>query len=142
MESVVDRAMATWNLSVWMFGLFAAAAVLLVCGGLFSTVSLDAARRSREFALRIALGARARDIARHVLASPGIHVLGGISVGLLLAALGTQWMTALLFGVQPLDALTYAGVLALTALAIGLGGFLPAYRATRIDPGSLLRRNG
>jgi hypothetical protein len=141
MEAVVGRAMATWTLSVWMFGLFATAAVVLVCVGLFSTVSLDAARRSREFALRLALGARARDIAQNALTSTGTHVFVGISSGLVLAMLGTRSMTRLLFGVNPLDALTYAGVIFLTAVTVVIGCLLPVYRTTQIDPASVLRRD-
>jgi putative ABC transport system permease protein len=137
--AVVDRATATWTLSVWMFGLFAATAVLLVCVGLFSTVSLDIARRSKEFALRIALGAQSRDIARHALTSTGTYVLAGIGVGLVLAVLSTRWMTSLLFGVDALDRVTYVGVVSLTALTVAIGCSFPVYRATRIDPGSALR---
>jgi putative ABC transport system permease protein len=141
MEAVIGRATAMWNLSAWMLGLFAGAAVLLVCVGLFSTVSLDATRRSKEFALRIALGARSRDIARHVLTSTGMHLLAGVSSGLALAIVGTRWMASLLFGVEPLDTLTYAGVVCLTALTVAIGCSFPAYRATRVNPGSALRRD-
>ena len=141
MDAVVTRASAMWTLSVWMFGLFATAAVLLVCVGLFSTVSFDTTRRSKEFALRIALGAGSRDIARNALASTGPHVVAGVSVGLVLAAIGSRAMTRLLFGVNPLDVSTYVGVICLTATTVAAGCFLPLYRTTHIDPASALRRD-
>jgi putative ABC transport system permease protein len=141
MEAVVGRATAMWTFSVWMFGLFATAAAILVSVGLFSTVSLDAARRSGEFALRIALGARSRDIARHALTSIGAHVVVGTAVGLVLALLGMQAMSRLLFGVSPLDTLTFAGVVCVTALTVTVGCLVPVYRATHIDPASALRRD-
>jgi putative ABC transport system permease protein len=141
MRAVVDRAAATWTLSVWMFGLFAIAAVVLVCVGVFSSVSLDAMRRSKEFALRIALGARSRDIAQTALASTGVDVLGGAVFGMILAIIGSRAMTRLLFGVGPLDVSIYVGVVCLTALTIAIGCVLPLYRTTRIDPASALRRD-
>lgn len=139
MDAVVDRATATWTLSVWMFGLFGTTAVLLVGVGLFSTVSLDAGRRSREFALRIALGARAIDIAWRALSSISTYVLAGTVVGLVAAVLITRLMTPLLFDVTTLDPWTYAGVLALTLLTVAIACYRPVDRAIRIAPASLLR---
>jgi putative ABC transport system permease protein len=141
MSAVVDRAQAAWTLSVWMFGLFAIAALTLSCVGLFSTVSLDAARRSKEFAVRIALGARPANIVRHALSAVGTQILAGVFAGLVLAVFATRWMTSLLFGIEPLDVPTYAGVICLIATAAIVGCALPAYRVTRIDPGSVLKRD-
>src|SRR5262245_39909655 len=140
MQEVVDRAAATWTLSAWMFGLFAAAAVVLACVGLFSTVSLDATRRSREFALRIALGAGSRDIAKAALRPTGVHILAGLWIGLGLAIIGSRAMSRLLFGVSPLDVSTYVGVVCLTATTVATACFLPVYRTTQIDPASALKR--
>jgi putative ABC transport system permease protein len=139
--AVVDRAAATWTLSAWMLGLFAANAVVLVCVGLFSSVSLDAARRLPEFALRIALGAQSRDIVTAALASTGRYLVVGGAIGLLMAVLGSQAMSRLLFGVHPWDIWTYAGVLGLMATTVAIGCFLPVYRTTRIEPATALRRD-
>jgi putative ABC transport system permease protein len=141
MEAVVDRAAATWTLSVWMFGLFATAAVILICVGLFSSVSLDAAAQSREFALRIALGAGPRHIAQHALASTGVAVLAGGWIGLVLAMIASQAMTRLLLGVSPLDVSTYVGVVCVTATTVAAGCWWPVYRTIHIDPASALRRD-
>jgi putative ABC transport system permease protein len=140
MSAVVDRAQAVWTLSVWMFGMFAIAALTLSCVGLFSTVSLDAARRSKEFALRVALGAQPRNIARHAMSTLSTQLVAGGIGGLALAVFGTQWMTSLLFGVDPLDGRTYAGVIGLIVATGIVGCAWPSYRATRIDPVSILKR--
>jgi putative ABC transport system permease protein len=141
MEAVIDRARATWTLSVWMFGAFAAVAIVLVCVGLFSSVSLDAARRSKEFALRMALGAEASQIVRAALASTAVYVLASVCLGIVLAVVGSRAMTRLLFGVSPLDPSTYAAVLGLTAMTVVAGCVWPLYRTTRIAPATLLRRD-
>ena len=140
MSAIVDRAQAVWTLSVWMFGVFAIAALTLSCVGLFSTVSMDATRRSREIALRIALGARPRNIAGHVLSAVGKPLSVGVVAGLALATFSTHWMTSLLFGVEPLDGATYLGVIGLIAAAGLVGCSWPSYRAARIDPASILKR--
>ncbi len=139
-SAIVDRARAVWTLSVWMFGVFAMAALTLSCVGLFSTVSLDAARRSKEIALRIALGAQPRNIARHVVNAVGKPLVAGVITGLALAVFSTHWMTSLLFGVEPLDGATYLGVIGLVVAAGLVGCSWPSYRAARIDPAAVLKR--
>jgi putative ABC transport system permease protein len=140
MEAIVARALASWRFSSWLFTLFATLAFALATVGLFSLVSLDAAQRSRELALRVALGARPRDILRRVLLSAGSRVVTGTSLGILAALACARWMRALLFGIDPLDPLTYVAVLALLTLVVGFASYLPARRAARVDPIVLLRR--
>lgn len=140
MEAVIERATATWRLSVWMFGLFAAVATALVAVGLFSTVSLDTARRSTELALRLALGARVRNVVAAALARTGGSVLAGVVVGLAVSVAGSRAIASLLFDVGPTDPWTYAGVVAVVGAAAVAGCLLPVYRTTRIDPASVLRR--
>ena len=141
MSAVVDRAQAAWTLGAWMFGMFAVAALMLSCVGLYSTVSLDAARRSKEFALRIALGAGPRNIARHVLSAVGTPFLAGVIAGLALAVIGTRLMANLLFDVEPLDPPTYTSVIGLIMFAGIVSCWWPSYRATRTDPGSVLKQD-
>jgi predicted permease len=139
MEGVVSRAMAPWRLSVWMFTFFAAVAMILAAAGLFGVAVLDSTRRTKEFALRIALGARGTDIATKVLRSAASQAVFGIAVGLIAAIAGTRWMSSLLFGVQPHDPMTYAGVIGIVVGCFAIACALPAYRASRIDPALLLR---
>jgi putative ABC transport system permease protein len=141
MDAIVGRAVAPWRLSVWMFTVFAGLAFALATVGLFSVVSLDVVHRSREFAIRVALGAQRADIRRRVLVFATWRVLIGISLGLLIAIAGTQWMRSLLFGIDPLDGVTYALVIALVVVVVALAAWLPARRASVIDPLILLKRD-
>jgi len=140
MEAIVGRAIAPWRLAGWMFTLFALLAFLLAAGGLFSLVALSVALRSREFAVRMALGARAGEISRRVLLRAGGQALLGVSLGVLAAALGTRWLASLLFEVRPLDPGTYAAVVAVVLAATAAASLLPARRASRLDPMTVLRR--
>lgn len=140
MDAIASRALAPWRFSSWLFALFATLAFALAAVGLFSLVSLEATQRAREFAVRVALGARPRDILSRVMLSAAGRVLKGMGVGLAAALLGAQWLRTLLFGVGPLDAATYVGVLALVISVVALASYLPARRATRIDPLVLLKR--
>jgi hypothetical protein len=139
MSAIVDRAMAPWRFSVWMFMLFAMLATVLATGGLFSLVALNVALRSREFAVRMALGAQGRDISSRVVLEAGRHALLGVSLGVLAAGLGARWLASQLFEVQPLDLGTYAAVVAVVLAATASASLLPAYRASRLDPMTLLR---
>jgi ABC-type antimicrobial peptide transport system permease subunit len=114
-------------------------AFVLAAGGLFSLVTLNVALRSREFAVRMALGAHARDITRRVLLDAGRHALLGVSLGVLAATLGTRWLASLLFEVRPLDLGTYAAVIAAVLTATAGASLVPALRASRLDPMTVLR---
>jgi putative ABC transport system permease protein len=139
MEAIVGRAMAPWRFSVWMFMLFAALAVVLATGGLFSLVALNVALRSREFAVRMALGARGRDISSRVLLQGGRHAVLGVSSGVLVGGLCSRWLASQLFEVRPLDLGTYAAVIGLVLAATAAASVLPAYRASRLNPMDQLR---
>jgi len=139
MEAIVARALAPWRFSVWLFGVFAALAVVLAGGGLFGIVSLDVGRRRRELAVRVALGARRGDIVRSVLVPAVRRLAAGIALGLAVSAALSGALRALLFGVEPLDASTYAAVTLIVSLVVIGASYLPARRAARIDPLLTLR---
>jgi predicted permease len=141
LEAVVSRAMAPWRLSAWMFTLFAAAAAVLAAVGLFSLLNLETAARRQEFAVRIALGALRRDIVRLVLTSAAWQIVCGVGAGLVIALVSTRALRSLLFGVQPIDAMTYVSVSALVLGLVGIASYVPARRAAGLDPATLLRRN-
>jgi putative ABC transport system permease protein len=141
MDAIVGRAMAPWRFAVWMFVLFAALAFLLATGGLFSLVALSVALRSREFAVRIALGAGASSITGRVLLEAGRRALLGTALGLAAAGAGSRWLASLLFEVAPIDVPTYAGAVAIVFAATLAAGLLPARSATRLDPMVLLRED-
>jgi predicted permease len=141
MDAIVSRAVAPWRFSVWMFTVFAALALVLATVGLFSLVSLDVAHRYREFAVRLALGARWGDIVRPVLLLAGERVLAGVGIGLLFSVALTRTIGSLLFGVGGLDPTTYAGVVTLLVAVVAVAAYLPARRAASVDPMTLLRHD-
>jgi putative ABC transport system permease protein len=139
LESVVASAMAPWRFSAWVFALFAVLACLLAAVGLFSLVSLDVTSRRQEFAVRSAMGASGGVIVRGVMASAGSRAGIGIAAGFAVALGATQVLSGLLHGVGSRDPATYAAVLALVILVVGVAAYLPARRAAICDPSVLLR---
>jgi putative ABC transport system permease protein len=139
MDAIVARALAPWRFSVWVFGVFAALAVVLASGGLFSIVSLDVGRRRRELAVRVALGAQRRDIVKSVLLPALQRLAAGIAFGLIVSAAASGILRAMLFGVEPLDGATYVAVTLAISLVVMGASYLPARRAARVDPLLTLR---
>lgn len=118
---------------------FAAMAVLLAALGLYGLVSYGVTQRTREVGLRMALGARRGDVLRLVLASGASLVFAGVAVGLGAASLTTRFLGALVFGVSPVDPLTFAAAAALLCVVALIAHWLPLRRALRIDPAIALR---
>jgi ABC-type antimicrobial peptide transport system permease subunit len=114
---------------------------VLATVGLFGVVSLDVLHRSREFAVRLALGAQRRAISGRVLRSAAFRVVTGVILGVAIAAAASRWMSSLLFGIRPFDPVTYGVVILMVAAVVALASWLPARRAARIDPLTLLKRD-
>jgi macrolide transport system ATP-binding/permease protein len=113
--------------------------LLLACVGIYGTVSYAVVRRTREVGIRMALGAKKADVLGLILRESGRPVFVGLIVGILAAAGAAQLLQALLFGMSTLDPLSFAGVGALFALISMLAAYLPARRATTVDPMVALR---
>jgi ABC-type antimicrobial peptide transport system permease subunit len=131
--------MARRRAAMTLLGVFAALAGLLSAVGLYGVVAQSARQRRQELAVRVALGARRRDIGRLIVREGLALALAGGAVGLVAAVACGRLLSTLLFGVGPLDApavLGSAGVLGLIALAASLA---PAVRASRADPLPALR---
>ena len=141
LDAVVNKEVAPWRFSAWVFALFAALAFALAMLGLFSLVSLDVANRRREFAIRMALGATPRTIVGGVWRSAGKRAAAGITIGVATAALATRSLQSLVFGVGLADLATYAAVIALVTAVVSCASYLPARRAAHSSPLSLLRRD-
>jgi predicted permease len=119
--------------------LFAATAVALACIGLYGVISQGVVERTREIGIRLALGARQHDVQRMILRAGGGLAVAGIALGLAGAFAGSRLISSYLFGVQPIDALTLTGA-AITLLPVALlASWIPARRATRVDPAITLR---
>jgi predicted permease len=139
MEQALAQSMRIRAVYSWMLGVFAALALVLALGGAYGVSAYLVAQRSRELAIRVALGARSADIFRSVLGSTLATVGSGALLGVAASLLTARLLASLLFGVSPHDATvlgTTVTVLLTTALAATLW---PARRAARVDPASSLR---
>lgn len=141
--STFDREMDGWladrRFLLLLVGLFAGAALLLAAIGLYGVVAFSVVRRTQEIGIRMALGARRADVLRLVVGEGARLVAAGSAVGLAVSLLATRLLASLLFGVTATDPLTFAAVAALLAGVALLAAYLPARRATRLDPNRALR---
>jgi putative ABC transport system permease protein len=134
MDQVAWDATARPRFRAVMVITFAALALLLAMVGVFGVLSYGVQQRIREFGVRIALGASAGTILKMVLASAARVIGAGALIGLVLAALLAQSIATFLFGVTPLDPLTFAGVVVVLGITAAVASLIPAYRAARVDP--------
>ena len=138
-EEVVHRSVAPQRFNTILLGVFSGLALLLATTGIYGVLSYSMSRRTSEIGLRVALGASGRSILRMTIAQGMRPVL----IGLALGALGASWLSryfaALLFGIKPLDPLTYLAVAALLLVTALVACCLPGRRAMRIDPAIALR---
>src|SRR5215510_10260566 len=139
LEKVVDDSIAQRRLNMLLMGLFGGLAMLLSAVGIYGLLSYAVTQRTQEMGIRMALGARVGDVLKLVLRQGMALALAGEAIGLVGAFILTRLIRGLLFGVTPNDATTFvavAGVLAVVAL---LACYLPARRATKVDPLVALR---
>jgi len=138
-DEVVASSIAAQRFSMVLLGTFAALALLLSSIGIYGVISYLVSQRTREFGIRIALGAQRRDILRMVLGHGANMALIGVALGLL-GALGlTRLMSGLLFGISATDPITFLVVACLLTLVALAACYIPARRATRVDPIVALR---
>ena len=139
MNTNLDDRLAPSRFNAMLIGIFATVALVLAVGGIYGTLQYVVGQRQRELGVRLALGADSTDIIRGVVREGMGATIAGVVLGLGLTMLLSRGISALLFGVAPIDLPTFAlvsGVLSLTALAACL---VPAMRATRVDPVQSLR---
>ena len=136
---ILETSSAPARASMLLLTLFAGVAVLMSAIGVFGVMSYAVNLRLREMGIRMALGAGAGEVQRLVIAYGLKHALLGVAVGLAGAVVLTRWMTTLLFGVKPGDPLTLAAAAALLLVTAVIACYVPARRATRVDPLLVLR---
>ena len=139
LNELVERAVSPRRFLVLLLAGFAGFALLLASLGIYAVISYAVNQRVQEIGIRMALGASAADLQRRIL----LHTLGlallGLALGMAASRVLTTALASLLFGVTPGDPVTFIGMGALLILAAGLAGYLPARRASRIDPMAALR---
>ncbi|MBL8227790.1 MAG: ABC transporter permease [Bryobacterales bacterium] len=139
LDKIVASTSAGPRLHAWLFGFFAALALILTALGVYGLVSYSVAQRTAEIGTRMALGATNSDVMRLILSQGLFAMTIGIVLGLAGAFLLSRSITALLFGVRSTDPLSFAGGAALLLTAGLMASYLPARRAIKIDPSSALR---
>jgi predicted permease len=139
LDEVRGQALAEERLSAFISSFFAAFALLLACLGVYGLISHSVARRTREIGVRVALGASARTIQQLVLRQALGLSLAGIILGVLGSLAASRLLSGVLYGISPNDAGSLLGVCGTLLFAGLLAGYLPARRATRIDPVGALR---
>ncbi len=138
-EFLLERNVADRKFLMLLMGIFASLALILAMIGLYGVISYVVNQRLQEIGVRMALGAQASDILGMVLRQGMILVLMGVGLGLAVAWLVTRLIERLLYQVSPTDPLTFAGIAVLLTVLALLACFLPARRATRVDPLVALR---
>jgi ABC-type antimicrobial peptide transport system permease subunit len=139
MTAIVGNVTRSWRLGAVLFAAFGALALIVAAIGLYSVVAYDAAQRTHEVGVRIALGARVGDIVTLIVRDGLRVVVAGALTGIGLTLLTARWLGPLLFQVSPRDPLVFgAVVLVLIGVALAASG-VPAIHASRVDPVTSLR---
>jgi putative ABC transport system permease protein len=139
MDQIVSESVASRRLSMSLLAGFAVVALLLASMGLYGTLSYSVAQRTQEIGIRSAMGAQPRDIFKLVVGHGMRLTLAGIGFGLAGSFALTKLLATFLFGVSATDPLTYAGVAVLLLGIALLACYIPARRASKVDPIVALR---
>jgi putative ABC transport system permease protein len=139
MEELLEGSLARRRLSMLLLSIFAGAALLLAAIGIYGVMAYWVSQRSHEMGIRMALGASRLDVLRLVLRQSLVITGFGVAAGLAGSLLLTRFMASLLFDVKPSDAGTFFSVVVTLAGVAVVASFIPAQRATRVEPMSALR---
>jgi putative ABC transport system permease protein len=139
MQRLVEDSMAQPRYNTLLLSLFGAIALILASVGVYGVISFSVAQRTREIGIRMALGARRADVLKMVISEGARLALMGVAIGLAAALALTRVLSRLLFEVSPTDPWTFVGITLLLCSVASLACWLPAHRATKIDPMNALR---
>jgi putative ABC transport system permease protein len=139
MEEYLSADVAGPRFSTTLLSIFAGVALVLTIVGLYGVMSYSVAQRTNEIGIRLALGAQSRDVVLMIVKQGSRLILLGLVFGLLGAFALTRFIASLLFGVTAKDPLTFAAVALLLAIVTLLACYVPAWRATKVDPMDALR---
>jgi putative ABC transport system permease protein len=139
LEDYVAESLAARRFTLMLLGLFGGLALVLAAVGIYGVISYAVSLRTREFGIRMALGAARKDVLQMVLCQ-GLKVAAtGLVLGIVASVVFTRFLTALLFQVKPADMMTTLAVLLMLAAVALLANYLPAHRASHVDPNVALR---
>ena len=139
MDQIISNRMTRPRMYAVLLGVFAAIAVALAAAGIYAVMAYSVAQRTREIGIRMALGARSREVLGLVMGQSALLSVAGVIIGLAGAMWTTRYLQGLLFGLTPLDPITFL-VVALLFLAVATAAaYVPARRATTVDPSIALR---
>ena len=139
MDDVLHQEVGNDRIMSSILAIFAGVALLLAAVGVYGVIAYAVSQRTREIGLRMALGARASDVVRMVLKRSVVMTTLGLGAGLALAVLAARSLGGFLFDVSANDPLTFAGITGLLFVVALLASYLPARRATRVNPTVALR---
>jgi len=139
MEQLLADSYAPRRFQTWLFGLFAAVALVIATVGIYGVISYAASQRTHEIGIRMALGAQASDVLRMVVSQGMRLALIGVAMGLAAALILTRVMKNLLFNVSATDPATFALIALLLVVVALIASYIPARRAAKVDPMVALR---
>jgi putative ABC transport system permease protein len=139
-RQAMDRSLVTTRLTNWLLAGFAATALLLALTGIYGVMSLNVANRRNEFGIRLALGAQATNVLKLILGQGLKLAIVGVALGLVAAIAFTRLLQGLLFGISASDPTTFVVIAALLVGVALLACWIPARRATKVDPLEALRQ--
>jgi predicted permease len=130
----IERRFSQEKVFAQAYALFGGVAVVLAAVGLFGLMSYSVARRTNEMGIRMALGARQQDVLRLVMSESMVLVVAGVVIGMAIAWGASRLVTTLLFGLAPTDVLSMLAAVLIMIVVSAIAGYLPARRASRVDP--------
>jgi predicted permease len=136
---LVDRSVSPRRFMTFLLGGFAAGALLLAVIGIYGVVSYSVTQRMQEIGIRMALGASPGEVQRKILIDTVSLVSLGLLIGVMVAMAFTRLTASLLYRLEPTDPLTFGVTVSVLLLAGAAAGFIPAFRASRVDPTTVLR---
>ncbi|MGC2222571.1 MAG: FtsX-like permease family protein, partial [Methylocella sp.] len=139
MASAIDTSVAQPRFRAWLVGLFGVMALILAAAGIFGVISYSVACRTHEIGIRMALGATPANVLRYILGESARFVLAGLAAGVAVALGVTRLLASMLFAVRPADPVTFCAVGILLVFVALFACYIPARRATRVDPIAALR---